>query len=394
MPMPMASRRWLNCCRSGSSRGGSFSLTIGNAIAPFRDTGPDLAWPIEQGNGNLTINLLICHAGGESRLVYSGEFRMMFQATYRATLSALAIAAAVGALPSAASAQDMPPLPMPMNEDEVSALPSDLRTGPVVREFSETTVDANGVETITRTRRIESTVPAYAGHSAEYQGHSGQGYPVQGYAHGYAPAYGYAGYAPGAQVFERDQWIAECERRTSGRSGREKGGIIGGLLGAIAGGFIGNEVARAGERLGSTLIGVGVGGIGGALLGSLIGGGRNDRGDYDCEAALDSYLSQYGQPGARIAARTIPAPVYAAPAYPAYGYGYAPAYQSYGYSYAPPQQIVYVPIEYQQQQRVIVRETVREEIIPGARRTIPAPAPVPRPVPRPIKGEPVYIKGN
>lgn len=330
--------------------------------------------------------------------MHPGDFPMIFQATARATLSAIAIAAAAGALPSAASAQDMPPLPQPMSADDVSALPSDLQSGPVVEELSETTVDANGVETITRTRRIESTGPAYPANSSGYQGYSSQGYPAQGYAQGYAPAYGYgnAAYAPGAQVFERDQWIAECEQRTSGRGNREKGGIIGGLLGAIAGGIIGNEVARSGERLGSTLIGVGVGGIGGVLLGSLIGGGRNDRGDYDCEAALDSYLSQYGQPGARIAARTIPVPgpVYAAPAYPAYGYGYAPAYQSYGYSYAPPQQIVYVPIEYQQQQRVIVRETVREEVIPGARRTIPAPVPAPRPVPRPIKGEPVYIKGN
>jgi uncharacterized protein YcfJ len=312
---------------------------------------------------------------------------MNLQATSRAALSAMAITACAG-LSSTASAQDMPPLPDPMSEAQVGELPSDMQSAPIIEEFSETTVGADGVETITRTRRIERRAAAYPGETTSYQGYSPQ------YAQGYAPAYGYA---PGAQVFERSQWIDECERRTSGRNNREKGGIIGGLLGAITGGIIGNEVARAGERLGSTLIGVGVGGIGGVILGSLIGGGRNDRGDYDCEAALDSFLSQYGQPG-RFAARTIPAqpPVYAAPPYPAYGYGYGPAYSGYSYSYAPPQQIVYVPIEYQQQQRVIVRETVREEVIPGARRTIPAPAPAPapRPVPRPIKGEPVYIKGN
>ena len=134
------------------------------------------------------------------------------------------------------------------------------------------------------------------------------------------------------------------------------------------------------------------------MLGSLIGGGRDERGDYDCEAALDSYMSQYGYPGAipatRVASRSIPAPVAAYPAYVPpvqYGYGYAPAYQSYGYTYQPPQQVVYVPVRYEQQQRVIVRETVREETVPaGASRTIPAPAPEPRRIPAP----PRYIKGN
>ena len=76
-------------------------------------------------------------------------------------------------------------------------------------------------------------------------------------------------------------------------------------------------------------------------------------------------------------------------AYPAYpAYAYAPAYT---YSYAPPQQIVYVPIRYEQQQRVVVRETVREEIyeVPGATRVIeervPAPSPKMIKQPRPIK---------
>ena len=48
-------------------------------------------------------------------------------------------------------------------------------------------------------------------------------------------------------------------------------------------------------------------------------------------------------------------------------------------------EVVYVPVHYEVQQRVIVRETVREEveIVPGATRVIPAP-------PR----EPIYIKGN
>ncbi|AWW73198.1 hypothetical protein CD351_02020 [Erythrobacter sp. KY5] len=299
-------------------------------------------------------------------------------------LALAGVAMAGFALPVTAQAQIAEPAPMSVAE--VDALPAEYRTAPTITDLTETTVDADGIETITRTRRIESTAP----YSTEYEQYRAD----DRYAYRAIPASGNSyGYAPPASVFERDQWIAECERRTNGRDDREKGGIIGGLLGAIAGGIIGNRVADA-DRLAGTLIGAGAGGIGGVLLGSLIGGGRNDRGDYDCEAALDSYLSQHGNIGPRYAYRTIPAP---APAYPAYappapygyGYGYAPAYQ---YSYAPPQQIVYVPVRYEQQQRVIVRETVREEVIPGAARTIPAPAPQPRPVPRP--NPPRYIKGN
>ncbi len=305
-------------------------------------------------------------------------------------MGAIGIAATALALPTAAQAQIVPA----MTDVDVQSLPPELQSGPVTTtvdtNFDETSIGPDGVETITRTRRIESSYPATTTHTGQPQSYA----PTQAYApsQGYTPAQGYApayGYAPAATVFERDQWIDECESRTNGRGDREKGGIIGGLLGAIAGGLIGNRVSDS-ERLGGTLIGAGVGGLGGLVLGNLIGGGRNSRGDYDCEAALDSYLSQHGQPGAypvaRVAARTIPAPTYAAPAQ--YGYGYAPAYQPYSYTYAPPQQIVYVPVQYEQQQRVIVRETVREETVPGASRVIPAPRPVP--VPR----QPRYIKGN
>ena len=307
--------------------------------------------------------------------------------TYKA-ISCLAMSAAM-MMPSTLQAQDLPTAPL--SASEVESLPAEYRTAPVISDFTETVVDENGVETITRTRRIESTAPIHAEY-AQHENHST-------YAYRTIPSHGHTyGYAPAASVFERDQWIAECERRTSGRDDREKGGIIGGLLGAIAGGIIGNRIAD-GDRLAGTLIGGGVGGIGGVLLGSLIGGGRNDRGDYDCEAALDSYLSQHGHAGThavpRVAYRTIPAPTYAPPppAY-GYGYGYAPSYHSYGYSYAPPQQIVYVPVRYEQQQRVIVRETVTEEVIPGAVRNVPAPEPQPvvQPVPRPAP--PRYIKGN
>lgn len=286
-------------------------------------------------------------------------------------LAMASVATAALALPGAAQAQAV--YAPPMSASEVQSLPPEYRTGPAVADYSEATVDEYGVETITRTRRIESAAPYPAEHTQ---------YETESYSYTQAPAYGYA---PGAAVFEREEWIEECERRTSGRGDREKGGIIGGLLGALAGGIIGNRVSD-GERLAGTLIGAGTGGLAGILIGSLIGGGRNDRGEYDCEAALDGYLTQYGQPGAHVAHRVIaaPAPAYA-PAPVQYGYGYAPAYQAQ-YYYAPPQQVVYVPVQYEVQQRVVVRETVREEVVPGATRYIPQPQPAPR--------EPIYVKGN
>lgn len=307
--------------------------------------------------------------------------------------SSIGVLAAAMIAPSGVTAQDYVPDIDVLDDAEVRALPSNLRDAPVTVR----TMDENGVETITRTRYIERApqVPPQAPHqTATYPAYAG-------YGHGYsvAPhAYSY-GHSAGSQVFSREQWIEACEDRTRGRRGKEKGGIIGGLLGAVAGGIIGNR-AYDSERLGGTLIGAGLGGIGGVLLGSLIGGGRNDRGEYDCEAALDGYLSQYAHGNVRYASRSIPArapvaaPVYHAPHYQGYHYGYAaPQY----YYYQAPQQIVYVPVEYQQRQRVVVRETVREEVIPGARRTIP-PAPVPikavpiKTAPRPVKSAPTPVK--
>ena len=337
----------------------------------------------------------------------------------KTSISGLAVAsalAAVAAMPASAQAQSGYgyETAAPMSAEEVQALPAEYRSAPHAMDYTETTVDADGVETITRTRRIERSAPYPAPRGTPHAAHGEYAeYEVEQYAYRSMPAHTPA-YAPAAQVFQRDQWIDECERRTNGRGDREKGGIIGGLLGAIAGGIIGNRVAD-GERLAGTLIGAGTGGIAGVLLGSLIGGGRNSDGDYDCEAALDSYLSQYGYGHSGVyATRTIPAPAYAAPgyyapapapAYQGYSYGYAaPAYQGYSYSYAPPHQVVYVPVRYQQQQRVIVRETVREEVIPGATRSIPeptpapqpqpvAPTPQPAPQPAPAPAQPQYIKG-
>lgn len=313
-------------------------------------------------------------------------------------LANVAFAGAVLALPGAAAAQILDP----MTEADIRALPSQYQSGPVINDFEEVTVAPDGTETITRTRRIETDAPyphSYSAPATSYPTYVDETVHTYAPAHaGHAGGYGYSsGYAPGAAVFQRDQWIDECERRTSRRGDREKGGIIGSLLGAITGGIIGNRVAGAGDRLGGTLIGGGVGALGGLVLGQLIGGGRNDRGEYDCEAALDSYLSQYGHPVAHGAIRTIPAQGYVpGPNYHGahHSYGYAPGYHSYGYSYAPPHQIVYVPIEYQQQQRVIVRETIREEVIPGAVREVPARAPIPVKGPAPRPAPPRYIKGN
>lgn len=293
--------------------------------------------------------------------------------------TASGIAALALSLPALAQSDDLPPLPelAPMSAAEAQTLPPEYRSLPVEQEVTTTSVDANGIETITRTRRITSSAPIEASAQsprAYYQ----PAYAPAAYAQPvYAGSYGYA-----PVVLDREQWIAECDRRTEGRSKDETGSIIGGLLGAIGGGIAGHELAAAGEALGSTLIGVGVGGIAGILIGSLFNEDDEDR--YDCEAALDAYLDQYGENGVRFASRTIPAPAPVAPAYqayaPTYGYGYS---QPPAYYYPPQQTMAMVPVTTYQQQRVIVRETVREETVPGAARTIPPAAPVPVPAPQP-----------
>ncbi len=273
----------------------------------------------------------------------------MFKLSPTVSLAALALA-----IPGAAQAQnyaDLPPL-SPMSEAEMRSIPSEYRTAPVVMQAEETVTNVNGVETITRTRRIDGPPPRPAAPH-----------------HGYAPQMGYA-----PVVFERDQWIEECRRRTKDQGKDDTGLIIGGLLGAIAGGFAGYEIAGAGDRVLGTALGVGGGGLIGGLLGSIFDG-DDDEDRYDCEAALDSYLSHYGAPGPRVASREI--------AYPAHGYSYGygyPAGYSYGYTYAPPPQMVMVPVRTEVQQQVVVRETERYETytVPGAAREIPAPRPSPK----------------
>jgi len=332
--------------------------------------------------------------------------------------TAAGIAALAIALPAAAQTVDLPPLPelppmgdsaikaqavgaqaplkAPMTTAEVNALPEEYRSLPVNEPVATTTVDPDGVETITRTRRIArpaptqttqyQPAPSYQAAPTQYQQpvqYQTVRYPVQ--------AYPQAAVAP--MVLDRESWVAECERRTRGRDKNDTGSIIGGLLGAIGGGILGNRVWDS-ERLAGTLIGGGVGGLAGALIGSLFNGDKKDD-LYDCENALSTYLDQYGQYGTpRVASRVIPAqaPV-AYPSYPAYGYAPAPAY------YPQPQTTVLVPVTTYQQQRVVVRETVREETyeVPGAARVLPAappaptrvaPLPAPAPSPKMIKTAP------
>jgi len=280
------------------------------------------------------------------------------------TFPTLPLAAlALLAVPAAAQAQnysDLPPL-APMGQNELRELPADLRSAPVpvsgpapvtaIRPTETVTIE-NGVETITRTRYINAPgvvrpLPGPQGYVPNYPGSA------------YVPAPGYA--APA--VFERQQWIDECRRRTRGQNRDNTGLIIGGLLGAIGGGIAGYEIAGAGDRVLGTVLGVGGGGLIGGLLGSLFDGDKK-KNLYDCEAALDSYLSAYGAPAPRIASREI--------AYPGYGYyGYPQGY-AYGYTYAPPPQVVLVPVRTEVQQQVVVRETSREETytVPGASRVI------------------------
>lgn len=295
------------------------------------------------------------------------------------TLTRLGVILPALAVPAMAGAQnysDLPPLTA-MSPAEVRTLPVEYRTAPVMApvmaQANETITMVDGVETVTRTRRIDAPRP--------HQGYAPQGHAHQGYAHqGYAPM-PYA--AP--VVFERDQWIAECRRRTAGRNNNDTGLIIGGLLGAIAGGVAGYEIAGVGDRVLGTVLGAGGGGLIGGLLGSLIGGGKK-KNRYDCEAALDGYLTQYGAPGTRIASRDIPYAPY--PGGPAYGYP-AQGYPAYGQNcncgYAQ-QQTVLVPVRTEVQQQVVVRETVREEVynVPGKWRHIP---PAPRPSPKMIKAD-------
>lgn len=272
--------------------------------------------------------------------------------------ASLGVSGAALLMTSGAAAQGLPPL----SPAEVSTLPPEYRTAPVLADRTETSIGADGVETITRTRFIAAPVagmvPAQMPQQVAYPGAQPSMMPMQGIPMTYAPL----GSPMQTVVFDRSQWIEECRRRTAGRSRNDAGTIIGALLGAIGGGVAGNLLAGAGDKLLGTAVGAVGGGVSGGLIGSLFN--RRGRARYDCEAALDSYLTQ-GTPQ-RIASREI--------AYPAPAYA-MPVMMQPTYAYSMPVQNVVVPVQYEQQQQVVVRETVREEVTPGATRMIPAPRP-------------------
>ncbi|MEL7187988.1 MAG: glycine zipper 2TM domain-containing protein [Pseudomonadota bacterium] len=276
----------------------------------------------------------------------------------RAILS-VSCALGVAAFATGAAAQSLPQaVPSPSISTHT---PSQL---PV--ETVETITGPDGVETITRTRRIPaqaipvqtSQVPAQQVpvYQPTYQTvpYPGAAYPTAAYP--VAPAT--------TQVVGREQWINECQRRTANLSDDDRSELIGGLIGAGVGGLAGNRIA-SGNRLVGTLIGAAAGGGAGSVIGNALKG--EDKAGYDCATALDDYLQQYSANNGRLASRTIPATAQA-PQYVNYApqgyYPYqAPAYQG---TYQQPQQVVWVPVQVEQPQRVIVRETVRTEGVPAA----------------------------
>ena len=282
--------------------------------------------------------------------------------TLRITLcaaSALAVA-----LPAAAQAQTVLRAPAQIGATQVDTLPpaplptiggtqaphSPAATSPGFTE--ERTIGPDGVETITRTRVIHRSTPVQHG-----------GYPTTGYPVLRA--------AP--SVYSREQWLDECRRRIKGLNRDERATILGGLLGAVAGGAIGNRVGGNGNRLAGTLIGAGAGGLAGTAIGSAIDNGNANRAATDeCESTLDQYLSQGG------AVRSIPQ-----------GYPITRDHpQSFDHAGCgcQQQQVTFIPIQTTQRQRVIVRERITEELVPGDRFIPPAPlppAPLPRPLPSP-----------
>lgn len=263
---------------------------------------------------------------------------------------------------SAAAAQGLPPL----SQSEMNSLPPEYRSAPVMSDHTERSIGADGVETITRTRYIAA--PGAAMGAAQMAPHAAYPGAQLAMQHTMMPMQQMPlGFGMQPVVFGRTQWIEECRRRTAGQSRNNVGTIIGALLGAIGGGVGGNLLVGAGDKVLGTVVGAVGGGLGGGLIGSLFNGRKRNR--YDCEAALDAYMSQ-GVPVQRIASREIGYQAYAPPAF-----GYPVMMQpTYAYGYAPPQQVL-VQTQAQQQQQVVVRETVREEMVPGAARVIPAPRP-------------------
>ena len=233
----------------------------------------------------------------------------------------------------AASAASLAAAPA-LADNHSGNVPEEYQTVPAEFETQPGASEAEGVESVTRTRWIRREGGAVDLEKRPHITHHRAG-----------------GYAPYPVAFDQQTWLEECYARTRGVERKKRGGIIGGLLGAITGGIIGNRVWDS-ERLLGTVIGGGLGGVAGAAIGSAIDNGSDeDDYRYDCDAALERYLSGASYPAGRIASRSIPA----------YAYGYAPVFAYapvYGYA---PQTMTMIETREEIPQRVIVRETVREE---------------------------------
>ena len=108
--------------------------------------------------------------------------------------AALAAATALSAPAAAQQTSGLPPL-APISPAERQSLPPEYRTGPVIADGTQATTGADGVETITRTRRIDSPRPPMAPPSTGFT-------PVQGTAPQYCQVVECG--APSA-VFSREQ---------------------------------------------------------------------------------------------------------------------------------------------------------------------------------------------
>lgn len=237
-------------------------------------------------------------------------------------------------------------LAAPAMAQDSTEIPAEYQSVPAEYADMALRTDGDGVETITRTRWIRHEATRDMAHPDDADA------PHKYYHH--------QGYAPYPVTLDRETWLAECHARTQGLDRKKRGGVIGALLGAITGGIIGNRVWDS-ERLAGTLIGGGVGGLAGAAIGSAIDSrDRSDDYRYDCEAALDRYMTGASYPAGHMASRSMGGGYG-----PAYGYApmmaYAPvvAYAP-AYAYAP-QQMTMIEMREEIPQQVIVRENVREE---------------------------------
>ena len=297
---------------------------------------------------------------------------------------------AIGTAISLAALSAPPALAQDDSATMSSDIPADYATLPSEYAHEATAMGSDEVETITRTRWIErSSVGATKPHHPHAIDHMNYGE----HAHAtYAPAYSYP------VRFDRESWLAECNARTRDLDDGDdrKGGIIGALLGAISGGIIGNR-AWDSERLLGSVVGAGVGGLAGYAIGSAVDGGgeRDYRYRYDCEAALDRYMSGASYPAPHIASRSMPAHGYG------YSHGYMPAAYGYGPMYASgcncSQPMVMIEVREEIPQHVVVRENVREEWVDEpvtVRERVIEEVPVEAPPPAPTKLQPIKTSGK